>query len=107
MAKQTVNKKCPRCSGTGIYAQRGLCFACGGNGAYAADPLARALGSTGEFFGITGPVVNGKRLKSIERAINADAVIADLIDGYTLKPISEEQARAFFKRYGVRTEVSA
>jgi len=103
----TLYKKCPRCSGTGIYAQRGVCFACNGNGAYAADSFIRALGLSGEFFGVTGPVVNGKQLKSIVRASNVEALTADLMDGYTVKAISETQARTFFKRYGVSTQVMA
>jgi len=97
----TLYKKCPRCSGTGIYAQRGFCFACNGEGAYAADSFLRVLGKSGEFFGITGPVVSGKQFKGIARGAS------DLIDGYTAKVITEEQARAFFKRYGVSTEVAA
>ncbi len=105
MTKQIVNKKCPRCSGTGIYAQRGICFACNGNGAYVSDLFIRTLGLSGEFFGITGPVVNGKQSKSIARASSAESLAADLINGYTLQAISEEQARAFFKHYGIHTEV--
>lgn len=104
---KTLYKKCPRCSGTGIYAQRGLCFACNGNGAYAADSFVRVLGVSGEFFGVTGPTINGKQLKSIVRASDVEALTADLMDGYAVKAISEDQARAFFKRYGVSTEVAA
>ena len=103
---KTLYKKCPRCSGTGIYAQRGVCFSCGGNGAYAADVFIRVLGQSGEFFGITGPVVNGKQFKGIARASNTQTLTADLMDGYSFKAISEEQARNFFKRYGVDTQVA-
>jgi hypothetical protein len=107
MTKQTTHKKCPRCSGTGVYAQRGVCFSCNGNGAYVADPFTRVFGLTGEFFGITGPVINGKQIKSIARAKDTKALLADLMDGYTFKSINEEQARIFFKRHGVSTEVAA
>jgi len=107
MATQSTHKKCPRCSGTGLYGDSGFCFSCNGNGEYLADPLARILGASGEFFGVTGPVVNGKISKSITRCADAKALAADLIEGYAFKAISEDQARAFFKRYGVRTEVSA
>lgn len=100
-------KQCPRCSGTGVYAQRGVCFACNGNGAYPADPFIRTIGLSGKFFGITSPVANGKQSKSIARAVSLEVLTADLFDGYTVKPISEEQARLFFKRYGVSTEVVA
>ena len=106
-ATKTSYKKCPRCSGTGIYSQRGVCFACNGNGAYAADPLSRVFGASGEFFGVSGPAANGTVYKGIVRAANAEELAADLIQGYTFKPISEEQARAFFKRYGASTRVAA
>jgi hypothetical protein len=60
------------------------------------------------FFGVTGPVMaNGMRVKCIVRAVNVEAAKADLESGCTIKPISEEQARAFFKRYGDSTKVSA
>jgi len=104
---KTLYKKCPRCSGTGVYGQSGLCFACNGNGAYAADSFVRTLGLSGEFFGVTGPAINGKQLKSIARASSVEALTADLMDGYTVKIISEEQARTFFKRHGVSTQVAA
>ena len=106
MNNQPTYKKCPRCNGTGIYAERGVCFSCGGKGFYAQDPFIRALGSSGAFFGITGPVMaNGMQTKSISRAGNADVVMADMESGCTIKSISEEQARKFFKRYGDRTQV--
>jgi DnaJ-class molecular chaperone len=108
MNKQTTYKKCPRCTGTGIYADRGVCFSCGGKGSYDADPFIRVFGSSGEFFGVTGPVMaNGTQVKCISRAASADAVIADMEGGCTIKSISEEQARKFFKRYGDRTQVEA
>lgn len=102
-----ANKKCPRCSGTGIYAQSGVCFSCNGVGAYAADPFVRVLGTHGDkFFGVTGPVINGKQLKSVARATSAEELIADMIEGHVVQSITEEQARKFFKRYGVTTYVS-
>lgn len=97
----TTYKKCPRCSGTGIYAQRGVCFGCNGAGVVVADPFLRVVGTSGQFYGITGPVINGKQLKAIDRGP------LDLIDGYTATAITEEQARKFFKRYGLRTEIPA
>jgi hypothetical protein len=52
-------------------------------------------------------MANGMRVKCIIRAVNVEAAKADLESGCTIKPISEEQARAFFKRYGDSTKVSA
>jgi DnaJ-class molecular chaperone len=108
MNRATAYKKCPRCSGTGIYADRGVCFSCSGKGSYATDPFIRVFGSSGEFFGVTGPAMaNGMQVKFIVRALNADLVMTDIESGCTIKSISEEQARKFFKRYGDRTQVAA
>jgi len=101
---KTLYKKCPRCSGTGFVFTDRVCFGCNGKGTKVADVFLRVIGLNGEFFGITGPIVNGKRFKGIDRG---SRVVNDLIEGYTAKPITEEQARAFFKRYGVSTEVAA
>lgn len=94
--------KCCRCNGTGFYcnATGRVCFRCNGEGVVVADVFLRTVGTGGEFFGITGPVVNGKQFKGIARSAS------DLMEGYTAKPITEDQARAFFKRYGVDTVVS-
>jgi hypothetical protein len=94
-------KKCLRCNGTGLVFTDRVCFGCNGAGVVLADMFLRVIGTNGEFFGITGPVVNGKQFKGIAR--NA----SDLIDGYTAKVITEDDARKFFKRYGISTEVTA
>jgi len=96
-----TTKKCPRCSGTGFVFTDRVCFSCNGAGVVVADVFLRTVGTSGGFFGITGPVVNGKQFKGIAR--NA----SDLIDGYTAKAVTEDQARAFFKRYGISTEIAA
>jgi hypothetical protein len=98
---KTLTKNCGRCAGTGFVFTDRVCFGCNGAGVVVADIFLRIIGTSGEFFGITGPVVNGKQFKGIARSAS------DLIDGYTAKVITEEQARAFFKRYGVSTEVAA
>lgn len=98
---KTLYKKCSRCNGTGFVFTDRVCFGCNGAGAVVADTFLRTLGTAGEFFGITGPVVNGKQYKGIARSAG------DLIDGYTATVITEDQARTFFKRYGVSTEVAA
>lgn len=97
---KTFYKKCPRCNGTGFVFTDRVCFGCNGAGEVVADKFLRVLGTDGEFFGITGPVVNGRRYKGIVRSAD------DLIDGYTAKVITEDQARSFFKRYGVSTEIA-
>jgi hypothetical protein len=108
MDKQTTYKKCPRCNGSGLYFDRGICFSCGGKGSYIADRFTRAFGLSGEFFGVTGPVMtNGMRVKCIVRAANVDEAKADLESGCNIKPISEEQARKFFKLYGDSIKVPA
>ena len=94
-------KKCGRCSGTGLVFTDRVCFGCNGAGVVVADVFLRVVGTSGQFYGITGPVINGKQLKAIDRGP------LDLIDGYTATAITEEQARKFFKRYGVSTEVVA
>jgi hypothetical protein len=99
----TTYKKCPRCSGTGLYGDRGVCFGCNGTGARVADVFLRVVGTSGEFFGITGPVVDGKQFKGIARG----NIVNDLCAGFTAKVITEEQARKFYKRYGLRTEIPA
>jgi hypothetical protein len=93
--------KCCRCSGTGFYcnADGRICFRCNGAGTVVADAFLRVMGTGGKFFGITGPVINGEQFKGIARNTN------DLMDGYTAEPITEDQARAFFSRYGVDTVV--
>jgi len=96
--------KCCRCNGTGFVFRDRVCFRCNSAGVVVADIFLRTVGASGEFFGITGPVVNGKQLKSIARGAK---VLDDLIDGYTAKAITEEQARKFFKSYGVSTQISA
>lgn len=101
MATPVKTIKCCRCNGTGVYGERGLCFRCNGAGAVIADVFLRAMGTKGEFYGVTGPVRNGKVCKSITRDVS------DLMDGCTFVAITEEQARQFFKRYGDRTEVPA
>ncbi|HSG19277.1 MAG TPA: hypothetical protein VLA31_00775 [Burkholderiaceae bacterium] len=98
---KSLYKTCPRCSGTGFVFTDRACFGCNGAGRIVADVFLRTLGTSGEFFGITGPIVNGKQFKGIAREAS------DLIDGYTVKAITEDQARAFFKRYGISTEVAA
>lgn len=95
----TKTIKCCRCNGTGFVFGDRACFRCNGAGSVVADVFLRTVGTSGGFFGITGPAANGKQFKGIARSAG------DLIDGYTAKPISEEQARSFFKRYGVSTEV--
>ena len=95
----TKTIKCCRCNGTGFVFGDRQCFRCSGAGSVVSDVFLRTLGQTGEFFGITGPAVNGKQFKGIASSAS------DLIDGYTAKPITEDQARKFFKRYGVSTEV--
>ena len=106
--KQLTYKKCPRCNGSGLYSDRGICFSCGGKGSYIADRFTRAFGLSGEFFGVTGPVMtNGMRVKCIVRAANVDEAKADLESGCNIKPISEEQARKFFKLYGDSIKVPA
>lgn len=95
MTKMT---KCRRCNGTGLVFTERVCFGCNGAGQIVADKFLRVLGTTGDFFGVTGPVVNGKQFKGIARSD------ADMIDGYTAKPITEAQARRFFARYGVSTK---
>jgi DnaJ-class molecular chaperone len=37
MNRATAYKKCPRCNGSGLYFDRGICFSCGGKGSYIAD----------------------------------------------------------------------
>ncbi len=96
----TKTIKCCRCNGTGFVFGDRVCFRCTGAGAVVADVFLRTLGTAGQFFGITGPVVNGKQFKGIARSAS------DLIDGYTATAITEDQARKFFKRYGVSTEVA-
>lgn len=98
---KSLYKTCPRCSGTGSVFTGRICFSCNGAGKVVADVFLRVLGTSGEFFGITGPVVNGTQFKGIAR----DA--SDLIDGYVAKAITEDEARAFFKRYGTSTQVAA
>lgn len=99
--------KCGRCGGSGLYGDRGWCFRCAGAGSVVKDPFLRVIGVSGEFFGVTSEAVNGRRTKYIARAKSAADLAADMIGGYTLTPITEEQARAFFKRYGLSTEVAA
>jgi DnaJ-class molecular chaperone len=36
MNRATAYKKCPRCNGSGLYFDRGICFSCGGKGSYIA-----------------------------------------------------------------------
>jgi len=105
MAK-SLYKTCTRCNGSGMYCN-GRCFGCDGAGRYAADKFLRALGNSGLFFGVSGNVVKGKRSKSIARAESAEKLASEYMAGVTIKEITEEQARAFFKRYGWMTEVSA
>ena len=96
--------KCCRCNGTGFYcnADGRVCFRCNGSGAVVADVFLRVMGTKGEFYGVTGPVINGKQYKGITRGVN------DLMDGYAATPITEEQARKFFKRFnGTNTSVLA
>ena len=97
----TKTIKCCRCNGTGVVFGDRQCFRCNGAKQVVADVFLRTIGTSGEFFGISGPIVNGKQFKGIARSAN------DLIDGYTAKPITEEQARQFFKNYGVSTQVMA
>ena len=103
--KKSLYKTCPRCNGSGVYCN-GRCFGCDGAGRYLADKFLRNMGTKGLFFGITGDATKGKQSKSITRAESAEKLAADLMAGATFKEITEEQARKFFKRYGVRTEIS-
>lgn len=102
----SLYKDCPRCSGTGIYAGRGWCFACAGNGEYIRDTFLRAVGLKGDFFGATYSIRHGVVGKEVVRG-RIDALQADADAGCVFTPITEEQARKFFKRYGTRTEIAA
>ena len=98
---KSLYKTCARCNGTGFVFTDRICFGCCGSGKVVADVFLRTVGTSGKFFGITGPIINGKQFKGIAREAG------DLIDGYTAKAITEDQARSFFKRYGLSTEVAA
>lgn len=106
----TTRKDCPRCNGTGLYGDMGVCFGCMGMGTVLVDKFIRAMGSKGDFFGITSaPITYGARkgnvVKCIVRASSLESAMKDREAGATAKPITEEEARKFFKKYGDRVEV--
>jgi len=98
--KMSKTIKCCRCNGTGFVLDGRTCFRCNGNGEVVADVFLRVLGTGSKFYGVTGPAVSGKRSKEITRNVS------DLINGYVATEISEEQARIFYKRYGISTTVA-
>ena len=108
----TAKKTCPRCKGTGlvnsgvVYAGiPGGCFHCAATGAVFRDKFVRAIGASGEFFGFSfASCRNGKTIKMIARGTRS-AIEDNLIDGVSMKQITEEQARKFFASYGLRAEV--
>ena len=91
--EMTKTKKCGRCNGTGLVFTDRTCFGCNGTG--------------GKFFGVTGPARNAKVTKEVIRAATEAKLTADLEAGCKVVEITEEQARVFFARYGVRTQVAA
>jgi DnaJ-class molecular chaperone len=108
----TKTTKCRRCNGTGLVFTDRVCFGCNGAGHIVADKFLRIVGTTGEFFGVTGPVAKygvnaGKQSKGILRAVSGDALANNVEAGATVQQITEEQARKFFDKYGVTTQVQA
>jgi DnaJ-class molecular chaperone len=105
--EMTKTKKCGRCNGTGLVFTDRTCFGCNGTGVIVADKFLRVLGTGGKFFGVTGPARNAKVTKEVIRAATEAKLTADLEAGCKVVEITEEQARVFFARYGVRTQVAA
>jgi hypothetical protein len=61
MNRATAYKKCPRCNGSGLYFDRGICFSCGGKGSYIADRFTRAFTLDRQIeYGINDWAVEGK-----------------------------------------------
>lgn len=104
----TTTKVCERCNGTGIVSSPvvyagvpGGCHGCRARGFKYTDKMTNAFGPTTEFVGVTTDTgVFGTVLRSIAPADQAD----DMIGSVT--PITYEQARAFFFRYGTRATIA-
>lgn len=102
-----MTKVCRRCAGTGnvggVVLHNGFpggCFTCDATGVVSVDKFIREIGVKGDFFGITFDAGAGQTTKQIVRGSQA-AIESDLIQGCTIKAITEDQARKFFAKYGV------
>ena len=104
---KSLYKTCTRCSGTGFVFTDRVCFGCNGAALVVADKFLRVIGTSGKFYGVSGPVENGKIVKEVMRAASEAVLTANLMAGCKATEITEAQARAFFTRYGVRTQVAA
>lgn len=117
-------KTCRRCRGTGLVSSPvvycgvpGGCYTCALVGQVPVDKFYREVGTKGTFFGISLPIKayafrtdEGKVikvLKEIRRAKSADSIMKDSEAGTVVTEITEEQARAFWTKYGLYTEVAA
>lgn len=104
---------CKRCNGSGYYmSDERVCYSCNGKGELVADKFFRSVGVSGLFFGVTGPVCDmgvnkGTVCKEVMRASSAAELMKNLEAGSSVAEINEEQARAFFKRYGTSTRKAA
>ena len=104
----TTTKVCKRCNGTGIMSSPvvyagvpGGCYSCRARGFKYTDKMTNAFGPTTEFVGVTSDTgVFGTVLKSIAPAAQSDNVIG------SVTPITYEQARAFFFRYGTQVTIA-
>lgn len=101
--------KCGRCRATGFTnfeREGGVCFRCDGKGFNYADKFVDTFGIGGRFFGVSFTLF-GSTTKIIQRAGSAESILRDAMDGTQVTQITEEQARAFFAKYGKQTTVPA
>lgn len=103
---------CRRCKGTGLVKSHviyagipGGCFLCATTGSLYADKFDRMFADAkGDFYGFTTTFRHGLFLsKSIGRCVESD--IIGVTKETTWKKITEEQARAFFAKYGDHTYI--